>query len=73
MNIGSISGSESEKCIVCGRKTSDYKVYHQSGMKIVVPTCHHARDCFSKVDVRKIASRALTDIKQAVQHVQKGE
>lgn len=67
MQIGTISSSESEKCIVCGRKTADRKVYHQSGMRIVIPACQIAHDCFDKVDAKKIASRALTDIKQLVE------
>ncbi|GGJ11307.1 hypothetical protein [Paenibacillus hunanensis] len=59
MKIGTISSSESEKCIVCGRQTADRKVYHQSGIQVVIPACHIARDCFDKADVK----RMLADIR----------
>lgn len=64
MQVGFSSSSESKNCVICGRKTSHYKRYEQLNMVITIPA--HAGDCYDQVDVKRIAARALTDIKQNI-------
>ncbi|OMF05236.1 hypothetical protein BK129_14710 [Paenibacillus amylolyticus] len=64
MQIGFVSSSESKKCVICGKQTGNYKRYEQSNMVLTIPA--HAGDCYDQVDVKRLASRALTDIKQNI-------
>nr|WP_214287321.1 hypothetical protein [Bacillus subtilis] len=63
-----MSSSESKPCALCNRKTSSYKIYEQSNIVLNIPLCDTAeRKCFSKVDVKNIASFALKVIKKDIQ------
>jgi hypothetical protein len=67
MQVGHASSSQSKRCVVCGKKTNNYKTYEQSDMVITIPACViEVGDCYDQVDVKRIAARALTDIKQNI-------
>ncbi|MCP1134363.1 hypothetical protein NKT34_13745 [Paenibacillus polysaccharolyticus] len=67
MQVGHASSSESKRCVVCGKKTNNYKTYEQSDMVITIPACvNEVGDCYDQVDVRRLASRSLTDIKKNI-------
>lgn len=69
MHEGFISSSESEKCVVCGKKTANYRSYYQSGIKVVIPLCddvYNNRYCWKGVDVKAMLKRQLIELKQAV-------
>lgn len=72
MNVWHSSSSESKPCVVCGKKTSHYKVHEQSGMDVTVPLCDNndRSTCYSKVDVKKMAARFLTDLKKEIKYQQ---
>lgn len=68
MKVWHISSTESEPCVMCNRKTDVYKMYEQSNMTIKIPLCDtEERDCYRKVDVKKIANEALRSIKKSIQ------
>lgn len=66
MQVGYISSSSSEKCLVCGKRTSTFKAYHQSGMEIRVPLCDSdfRTSCYSTFDIKKMATKFLIDVKK---------
>lgn len=68
MKVWHCSSTESKPCVMCNRKTGTYKTYEQSNMTIKIPLCDtYDRDCYRKVDVKKIADQALRSIKKSVQ------
>ncbi|MCY9153684.1 hypothetical protein [Bacillus haynesii] len=70
MKVWHISSTESEPCVMCNRKTDVYKMYEQSNMTIKIPLCDtDERDCYRKVDVKKIADQALRSIKKSIKEV----
>jgi hypothetical protein len=69
MHEGFISSSESEKCVVCGKKTANSRSYGQAGIKVVIPLCddvYNSRYCWKGVDVKHLLKRQLIELKQAV-------
>lgn len=67
MKIGHLSSSETKPCMICGKQTANYKTYEQSHMVITLPVCvSETGDCYDQIDVKRVASRALTDIKQSI-------
>lgn len=64
MNVWNSSSSESKNCVVCGKKTSTYKVYEQSSIAIKIPACHNS--CYYKVDVGEFADISIKLIKKAI-------
>lgn len=71
MKVWNCMSSERKPCVMCNRKTDTYKTYEQSNMTIEIPLCDtNERDCYRKVDVKKIANEALRSIKKSIQEVE---
>lgn len=75
MQVWHSSSSESKPCVMCGKKTSHYKVYEQSSMTISIPLCdyghvdgYETRDCYAKVDVKAFATGFLKEVKRLVKN-----
>jgi hypothetical protein len=69
MQEGFKSSSESKNCVVCGRKTANYRTYEQAGIEVVIPLCddvYNSRYCWKGVDVKTLVKRQLIELKQAV-------
>ena len=68
MNVWHSSSSESKPCVLCRKKTAHYKVYEQANISVRVPLCEDDTDdcCYQKVDVRKILTKRLIELKQAI-------
>lgn len=71
MKVGSLSSTESRQCVVCGKKTANYKTYEQTSIEIKIPLCDtDERRCFSKVDISDTANTVIRLIKK---EIRKGE
>jgi len=71
MKVWHCTSSDSRPCVMCNRKTGTYKTYEQANMNIKIPLCDtDERDCYRKVDVKKIADQALRSIKKSIQEVE---
>ncbi|APJ26600.1 hypothetical protein CHH86_03035 [Bacillus paralicheniformis] len=71
MKVWHCTSSDSRPCVMCNRKTGTYKTYEQANMNIKIPLCDtEERDCYRKVDVKKIANEALRSIKKSIQEVE---
>ncbi|MEK4267048.1 MULTISPECIES: hypothetical protein [Bacillus] len=70
MKVGHTSSTDRKPCVMCNRKTGTYKTYEQANMDIKIPLCDtDERDCYWKVDVKKIADQALRSIKKSIKEV----
>lgn len=71
MKVWHCTSSDSRPCVMCNRKTGTYKTYEQANMNIKIPLCDtEERDCYRKVDVKKIANEALRSTKKSIQEVE---
>lgn len=71
MKVWHTSSTDRKPCAMCNRKTGTYKTYEQANMNIRIPLCDtNERDCYRKVDVKKIADQALRAIKKSIQEVE---
>lgn len=69
MQEGFMSSSESKECIVCGKKTANYRTYEQANIKVVIPLCddvYNNRYCWKGVDAKTLLRRQLIELKQVV-------
>lgn len=69
MNEGFSSSSASEKCVVCGKKTANYRTYSQSGITVSIPLCDNVyknRYCWKGVDAKTLLKRQLIELKKLV-------
>lgn len=68
MQRGTISSSESAKCVMCGAQTASYQTYTEGGVMIQIALCDKGgHDCFEIApDIKETARLAVTAIKTAI-------
>ncbi|MFW9972669.1 MAG: hypothetical protein ACFFDF_20960 [Candidatus Odinarchaeota archaeon] len=60
---GHLSSSESQKCIVCGKLTSDYVIWHESGITIQIPVHTGERYPIIENDIERAIKAQFQSIK----------
>ncbi len=69
MQVGHLSSTESKKCVVCGKKTANYKTYEQTNIELRIPLCDTDEiRCYSKVDISDTANIAIRLIKKEIKN-----
>lgn len=68
MKVYHCSSSESKPCMICGKKTSHFKVYEQSNLELRVPLCDNNTEtcCYRKVDVKSLVTRQMIYLKKEI-------
>ncbi|EJW14243.1 hypothetical protein M5X00_31240 [Paenibacillus alvei] len=68
MKVWYSSSSESKPCMLCGKKTTRYKVYEQSNLELRLPLCDDGTEtcCYWEVDVKSLVTRQMIYLKKEI-------
>ena len=68
MQRGTLSSSESAKCVMCGARTASYQTYTEGGVMIKIALCDKGGHDCSEIapDIKATAKLAVTAVETAI-------